>query len=69
MTTGGWRWTKPPSGRATEPHNFLDRGEGRIAFETVGEGPLIVCVPGMGELRSSYRYTAPALAGEASRWR
>ena len=55
---------KAPVGKSDGAAQFLDRGEGRIAFETVGEGPLIVCVPGMGELRSSYRYMAPALADE-----
>jgi pimeloyl-ACP methyl ester carboxylesterase len=39
----------------------LERPEGRIAYEVVGSGPLVVCVPGMGELRSSYRATVPAL--------
>src|SRR5947209_933218 len=40
---------------------FLERPQGRIAYEVAGTGPLVVCVPGMGELRSSYRTTAPAL--------
>lgn len=39
----------------------LDRGEGRIAYEVSGEGPLVVCVPGMGDLRSTFRHLAPAL--------
>src|SRR5947209_4861047 len=41
--------------------SLLDRPEGRIAYEVTGTGPLVVCVPGMGELRSSYRSTVPAL--------
>jgi pimeloyl-ACP methyl ester carboxylesterase len=40
----------------------LSRGLGRIAYDVVGEGPLVLCVPGMGELRSSYRYNTGALA-------
>lgn len=40
---------------------MLDRPEGRIAYDVQGEGPLVVCVPGMGELRSVYRYAVPAL--------
>ncbi|GAB2742595.1 alpha/beta fold hydrolase [Sinomonas soli] len=40
----------------------LRRDEGRIAFEVLGEGPLVVLIPGMGELRSSYRYNTSALA-------
>ena len=40
---------------------LLDRPGGRLAYDVVGDGPLVVCVPGMGELRSSYRFTVPAL--------
>jgi pimeloyl-ACP methyl ester carboxylesterase len=40
---------------------LLARDEGRIAYDVTGDGPLVVCLPGMGELRSSYRYTVPAL--------
>lgn len=42
--------------------SFLDRGEGRIAYSVVGAGPLVICMPGMGDLRSSYRHIAPAIA-------
>ena len=41
--------------------SFLDRPEGRIGYDVGGEGPLVVLVPGMGDLRSAYRFTAPAL--------
>ncbi|MFT5683367.1 MAG: pimeloyl-ACP methyl ester carboxylesterase [Myxococcota bacterium] len=40
---------------------FLDRPGGRIAFERIGSGPAIVCVPGIGDVRSSYRLLAPLL--------
>ena len=40
---------------------LLDRPEGRIGYDVIGDGPLVVCLPGMGELRSSYRFTVPAL--------
>lgn len=43
------------------PTEFLHRPEGRIAYDVRGEGPLVVCVPGMGDLRSVYRFFAPAL--------
>jgi pimeloyl-ACP methyl ester carboxylesterase len=46
---------------------WLDRPEGRIAYDAVGTGPLVVCVPGMGELRSVYRRTTPALAAAGFR--
>lgn len=41
---------------------FLDRpGQGSIAYDTQGSGPLILLVPGMGELRSTYRFLSPQL--------
>ena len=46
---------------------FLDRDGGRVAYEVSGDGPLVVCVPGMGELRSIYRYTVPALVASGFR--
>src|SRR3954451_16543555 len=39
----------------------LQRPEGRIGYDVTGDGPLVVCLPGMGELRSVYRFTVPAL--------
>lgn len=50
----------PPS-RTVAPVRFLDRGEGRIAYDVSGDGPLIVAVPGMGDLRSTFRHLTPAL--------
>lgn len=47
---------------STSAVQMLRRPGGRIAVEVTGDGPLVVCVPGMGELRSSYRYTVPALS-------
>lgn len=42
---------------------FLERTEGKIAYEdSGGDGPLIVCAPGMGDLRSVYRFVLPAFA-------
>ena len=42
--------------------DYLPRPKGRIAYDLVGDtGPLVVCMPGMGDLRSSYRHTRPAL--------
>ncbi|GAA1699553.1 alpha/beta hydrolase [Microbacterium sediminicola] len=40
----------------------LDRPGGRIAYRLAGKGPLVVCLPGMGEIAASYRYSVPALA-------
>lgn len=40
----------------------VKRGGGRIAVESTGTGPLVVCVPGMGESRASFRHLVPGLA-------
>ena len=41
---------------------YLERPEGRIAYDVRGEGPLVVCLPGMGDVRFSYRVLAAQLA-------
>lgn len=41
---------------------FLDRANGRIAYDEIGTGPLVLCVPSMGDVRSEYRFLAPQLA-------
>ncbi|GAB3819762.1 alpha/beta fold hydrolase [Micromonospora zhanjiangensis] len=41
--------------------SYFDRGTGRIAYDVQGDGPLVLCVPGMGVLRSAFRFTVPAL--------
>ena len=43
------------------PASSLPRPEGRIAYTDTGAGPLVVAVPGMGDLRSTYDDVAPAL--------
>lgn len=45
----------------------VQRPEGAVAYEVIGDGPLIVCVPGMGELRSSYRFVAEPLVSAGFR--
>jgi len=47
--------------------SVIDRPGGTVAYEVAGDGPLIVCVPGMGELRSSYRFVAPVLVAAGYR--
>ncbi|MBF4563099.1 alpha/beta hydrolase [Microbacterium sp. VKM Ac-2870] len=58
--------TLTPSSSATAAFAQLDvhylmRPEGRLGYRLTGDGPLVVCVPGMGEIAASYRYTVPAL--------
>jgi pimeloyl-ACP methyl ester carboxylesterase len=47
--------------------NFFDVPGGRLAYTDVGTGPLIIAVPGMGDLRSTYRFLAPKLAAAGYR--
>lgn len=41
--------------------DYVTRPEGRVAYDVAGTGPLLVLVPGMGDLRAKYRFVAPAL--------
>jgi pimeloyl-ACP methyl ester carboxylesterase len=46
----------------TNQTQFITTEGGQIAFEdTGGNGPAILAIPGMGDLRSEYRYLRPAL--------
>jgi pimeloyl-ACP methyl ester carboxylesterase len=41
---------------------FLDRPGGKVAYsDSGGDGPLIVCVPGIGDTRAEYRFLTPLL--------
>lgn len=46
---------------------FLDRPGGRISYTVRGEGPLVVAVPGMGDLRSVYRDVVDPLVAAGHR--
>lgn len=46
---------------------YLALPDGRIAYDVTGSGPLVVCAPGMGDIRSVYRYLTPGLAGAGYR--
>src|SRR5579859_2032941 len=50
----------PTTTRGAETR-YLTRTGGRIAYDVDGEGPLVVLIPGMGDLRSTYRFLAPVL--------
>lgn len=49
------------------PTQFWNSPEGRLAYDDQGTGPLVVCVPGMGDLRQEYRFLAPRLIGAGYR--
>ena len=40
----------------------LETERGTLAYEQQGEGPLVILMPGLGDLRQSYRFMAPKLA-------
>lgn len=44
-----------------ETTGYLTRPEGRVAYDIKGDGKLVVLVPGMGDLRATYRFLAPSL--------
>lgn len=53
-------------GAAAGPR-YLERPGGRIAYDVTGEGPLVVCIPGMGDLRASFRALVPDLVAAGYR--
>ena len=55
------------SGPRCKPTSYLPRPEGRVAYDVDGDGPLVVLVPGMGDLRATYRFIAPVLREAAYR--
>jgi pimeloyl-ACP methyl ester carboxylesterase len=42
--------------------HYLENENGKIAYSDTGSGPLVLCVPSMGDLRGEYRFLAPQLA-------
>jgi len=46
---------------------FLTLADGKIAYDDQGSGPLVVCVPGMGDLRAQYRFLAQDLVAAGYR--
>src|SRR5258708_8045411 len=46
---------------------YLEVPGGRLAYDDTGTGPLVVCLPGLGDLRASYRFLAPRLVAAGYR--
>jgi len=46
---------------------FLEQAQGTIAFDDSGTGPLVVCVPSLGDLRAEYRFLTPHLTAAGYR--
>jgi pimeloyl-ACP methyl ester carboxylesterase len=40
---------------------YLNHKGGMIAYDVTGEGPLVVCVPSLGDVRAEYRFLVPLL--------
>jgi pimeloyl-ACP methyl ester carboxylesterase len=40
---------------------YLNQRNGQIAYDVEGDGPLVVCVPSLGDLRGEYRFLRPML--------
>lgn len=51
----------------TSRADYVDVEGGRLGYEVVGEGPLVVLSPGMGDIRSAYRFLAPLIANAGYR--
>jgi pimeloyl-ACP methyl ester carboxylesterase len=56
-----------PMTATTASDRFLDRPDGRIAYTDDGAGPLVVMVPGLGDLKDEYRFLAPRLLAAGHR--
>ena len=47
---------------------FFEQSKGTIAYDdSQGDGELVLMLPGMGDLRSEYRFLAPALVSAGYR--
>src|SRR3712207_1811225 len=53
----------------TSATRFLDLPDGRLAYDETGDpaGPLVICSPGLGDLRSTFRGLAERLAAAGAR--
>ncbi|WP_182113725.1 MULTISPECIES: alpha/beta fold hydrolase [unclassified Actinotalea] len=56
-----------PSGVPAAPVHHLTRPEGRVTYTDTGQGPLVVAVPGIGDLRATYDDVAPRLVAAGYR--
>ncbi len=57
-----------PVAAKEQPASQMKTGQGIIGFDdTGGSGPMVIAVPGMGDLRSEYRYLTPYLTAAGYR--
>src|ERR1700730_12145447 len=63
-----WSEKTPDRVKDDLPTQYLDSLSGRIAFDdTGGNGPLVIAVPGLGDVREEYRYLTPFLVAAGYR--
>ena len=56
------------SANPTPSVHWMKLHDGLIAFDdSGGNGPIVICVPGLGDLRQQYRFLAPRLASKGFR--
>ena len=46
---------------------YFEQENGMIAYDDTGEGPLVVCVPSLGDVRGEYRFVIPQLVAAGYR--
>ncbi len=46
---------------------YLIHQSGRIAYDDIGSGPLVLCAPSMGDVRAEYRFLTPQLVAAGYR--
>jgi pimeloyl-ACP methyl ester carboxylesterase len=46
---------------------WMETNGGKIAYDDTGSGPLVVCAPGMGDVRGQFRFLAPQLVNAGYR--
>ncbi len=57
-----------PPASAAPTTQFLKLPDGQIAYDdSGGTGPLVICVPGLGDMRQQYRFLAPRLVAAGFR--
>jgi pimeloyl-ACP methyl ester carboxylesterase len=63
-----WSEKTPDRLKGDLPTQYVDSSSGRIAFDdTGGNGPLVIAVPGLGDVREEYRYLTPFLVATGYR--
>jgi pimeloyl-ACP methyl ester carboxylesterase len=46
---------------------FLNVPDGKLAYDSTGSGPLVIEIPGMGDVRAQYRFLTPQLVAAGYR--